>query len=269
MTKKISAYIIAYNQVEKLAAAIHSVLWADEVVVVDSHSTDGTTELALSLGARVEHVEFKGFGDLRNQAIACCQYDWIFSLDSDERCTYAARDAILHAVSSAEHDVYYVPRRNYFMGKAIAHSGWYPNYRQPQLFRQGTLQFENDPVHERYRVVSSLAPGYLQQAIIQVPFQNFAEMLDKANRYSTLGVARLDEKYPQVSMAKAWGSAFWSFFKHYVLKRGCLDGWAGLMIATGNAYGTLYRYAKCYEQQQEWDYACCGDDQIVLETRSE
>src|SRR5574343_1100384 len=83
----ISVYIIAYNEAEKVRATIESVHWADEIIVVDSHSTDGTAEIAQSLGARVVQVEFKGFGDLRNQAIAACSHEWIFSLDADERCT--------------------------------------------------------------------------------------------------------------------------------------------------------------------------------------
>ena len=110
--QKISAYILAYNEAEKIADAVASVLWADEVVVIDSGSTDRTAEIARGLGARVVQVEFRGFGDLRNQAVASCHHDWIFSLDSDERCTSEARDEILSIVSStAAHDAYLVPRR--------------------------------------------------------------------------------------------------------------------------------------------------------------
>ncbi|MEK6202390.1 MAG: glycosyltransferase family 2 protein, partial [Desulfobulbaceae bacterium] len=114
---RITVYIIAYNEAEKIQAAVHSVLWADEIVVVDSCSTDDTVQIAESLGARVVQVEFKGFGDLRNQAIAACSHEWIFSLDSDERCTPEARDEILEIVHAgqgvgASTDAYYVPRRN-------------------------------------------------------------------------------------------------------------------------------------------------------------
>ena len=93
--QKISAFILAYNEAEKIKAAVETVLWADEIVVVDSNSTDGTPEIAESLGARVVQVPFNGFGDLRNRAIEACRYEWIFSLDSDERCTEAVRDEIL------------------------------------------------------------------------------------------------------------------------------------------------------------------------------
>ena len=98
--QKISAYILAYNEAEKIADAVASVLWADEIVVADSGSTDRTAEIAQGLGARVVQMPFDGFGDLRNRAIAECRHEWIFSLDSDERCTREVRDEILSILSS-------------------------------------------------------------------------------------------------------------------------------------------------------------------------
>jgi glycosyltransferase involved in cell wall biosynthesis len=132
---KISAYIIAYNEAEKIRDCINSILWVDEIIVADSHSTDRTSEIAEELGANVVQIPFNGYGDLRNQAISHCTGDWIFSLDSDERCTIEVRDEILALIKDAPLDIYRVPRKNYFMGKWIKHSGWYPNFRQPQLFR--------------------------------------------------------------------------------------------------------------------------------------
>src|SRR3990170_4371599 len=118
--QKISAYILSYNEAEKIEAAVSSVLWADEVVVVDSFSTDRTCEIAKALGARVAEIPFNGFGDLRNRAIEACQYEWIFSLDADERCTEAVRDEILALIEGTPvHDVYRVPRKSYMMGRWI------------------------------------------------------------------------------------------------------------------------------------------------------
>jgi glycosyltransferase involved in cell wall biosynthesis len=251
--KKISVYIIAYNQIEKIADAIKSVLWADEIVVIDSHSTDGTTELAEKLGARVVQVAFRGFGDLRNQAIAACQHEWIFSLDTDERCTWQARDEILAIINSdANHDIYFVPRKNYFMGRWIQYGGWYPDYRQPQLFRRGSLSYAADIVHENYICHSQTAIGYLQNFIWQIPFRNLAEMMDKANRYSSLGLERLEKKHKKPSMWSALTHMIWTFIKVYGLRRGFLDGWAGVVIAMGHSYGAFYRYAKYYEKKQQW-----------------
>ena len=155
--EKISAYIIAYNEEEKIADAINSVLWADEIILADSYSTDETAAIAAALGARVVQIPFKGFGDLRNQALKACRYDWIFSLDADERCTPEVRDELLAIAGSpgAAH-VYFVPRKNFFMGKWIKHSGFYPNYRQPQFFRNGAMRYRPDPVHEGYELLLSL-----------------------------------------------------------------------------------------------------------------
>ncbi len=248
---KISAYIIAYNEATKIEAAVASVLWADEVVVVDSNSTDRTAELAHSLGARIVQVPFNGFGELRNHAIEACRYEWIFSLDSDERCTSAVRDEILALIAAdPRHDAYLVPRRSYMMGRWITGSGWYPNYRQPQLFRKGAMRYRLDPVHEGYELLTDKTLGKLQNAIQQFPFQNLGEIIHKMDRYSTLGARKLAGK--RVSMWSAFGHGLWAFVKHYFVKRGFKDGWAGFVIALGNFEGTFYRYAKRYEELQSW-----------------
>jgi glycosyltransferase involved in cell wall biosynthesis len=249
--QKLSAYILTFNEAEKIEAAIASVLWADEVVVVDSYSTDRTVEIAESLGARVVQVPFTGFGELRNRALAACRYDWIFSLDSDERCTAAVRDEIRALIEAdSANDVYLVPRRSYFMGRWIRGSGWYPNYRQPQLFRQGTMRYTLEPVHEGYELLTEKPLGKLQNAIWQFPFRNLDEVIRKMNRYSTLGAPKLAHK--RVSMWSALGHGAWAFIKHYIVKHGYRDGWAGFVIAFGNFEGTFYRYAKRYEEMQNW-----------------
>jgi glycosyltransferase involved in cell wall biosynthesis len=250
---KVSAYIIAYNEAEKIGAAINSVLWASEIVVVDSFSKDGTAGIAESLGARVVQVPFKGFGDLRNQAMDACTYSWIFSLDADERCTPEVRDEILEITESeAFLDAYYIPRKNFFMGKWIKHSGFYPDYRQPQLFRKGALSFKPDAVHERFDLHTSKPPGFLKNPIWQIPYKNFEEILEKANRYSSLGAVKLAEAGKSSSMTKAFFHAFWTFVQLFVFKRGVLDGWAGFAIAFGNFEGTFYKYAKLHEKASDW-----------------
>jgi glycosyltransferase involved in cell wall biosynthesis len=246
---KISVYIIAFNEAEKVAIAIESVQWADEIVLVDSWSTDGTPEIAAKLGARVVQVDFKGFGDLRNQAIAACTHEWIFSLDADERCTPEVADEVRGIANTPQSlDVYRVPRRNYFMGRWIKHSGWYPNFRQPQLFRKGSMSYDLKPVHEGYILHSTQPIGRLNNAIWQFPFKNMAEVMHKANRYSTLGAEKI--KHKKISMGTALAHAIWAFVKHYVFKLGILDGWAGFVIALGSFEGTFYRYVKALEIQK-------------------
>jgi glycosyltransferase involved in cell wall biosynthesis len=246
---KISIYIIAFNEAEKVAATIESAKWADEVILVDSWSTDGTPEIATRMGARVVQVDFKGFGELRNQAIAACTHPWIFSLDADERCTPAVEREIRGVINNPDSaDVYWMPRRNFFMGRWIQHSGWYPNYRQPQLFRNGAMAYDLKPVHEGYVLHSTKSVGHLRNAIWQFPFRNMAEVMHKSNRYSTLGAQKI--VLQRMTMGTALRHAIWAFLKHFVFKRGFLDGWAGFVIALGNFEGTFYRYAKAIEIQK-------------------
>jgi glycosyltransferase involved in cell wall biosynthesis len=250
---KISVYIIAYNEIDKIRDCINSVLWADEIILADSFSTDGTSEVAIELGAKVVNIPFNGYGDLRNKAIAHCKGDWVFSLDSDERCTIEVRDEINEIIKDNIFEVYRVPRRNFFMGRWIKYSGWFPNYRQPQLFKNGKMTYTMDSVHEGFINHSEKEIGTLKNFIWQFPFKNIEELMHKANRYSTLGVKKLEEKKLNGSVSKAFIHGLWSFIKHYIFKLGFLDGGAGLVIAFGNFEGTFYRYLKLTEAQRKWE----------------
>jgi glycosyltransferase involved in cell wall biosynthesis len=249
---KISVYIIAFNEIDKISDCINSVLWADEIILADSNSTDGTSKVASDLGAKVVQIPFHGYGDLRNKAIGFCSGDWIFSLDSDERCTVEVRDEIIDLVKNAPLDIYQIPRKNFFMGRWIKYSGWYPNYRQPQLFKKNMMSYTLDSVHEGFVNHSNKKIGTIKNSIWQFPFKNTEEILHKANRYSTLGVLKLQEKGVKGGFFKALIHGFWSFIKHYFLKLGFLDGGPGLVIALGNFEGTFYRYIKLTEKQKNW-----------------
>jgi len=254
-TAKLSIYIIAYNEEDKIADAVTSAMWADEVIVADSHSQDRTAAIAESLGARVVQLDFNGFGQLRNNAIAACSHDWIFSLDSDERCTAEAADEIRDIINrKSAADAWYTPRRNWFMGRWIKHCGWYPDYRQPQLFRKHALVFnDHDEVHEGFNIHGSI--DYMQQAIWQIPFKDLSQIQEKGKRYSSLGAIKLERNNVSASMGKAVARGLWAFFRIYILKLGFLDGWAGFVIAFGNLEGTFYRYAKLNERQKELNKA--------------
>lgn len=249
---KISAYIIAFNEVEKIRDCINSVLWADEIILADSHSTDGTTEIAIELGAKVVQIPFNGFGDLRNQAIAQCNGEWILSIDSDERCTIEVRDEIMNLIDDAPLEIYHIPRKNFFMGRWIKYSGWYPNWRQPQLFKNGKMSYDSKPVHEGFISHSDKKIGVLKNNIWQFPFKNSEEIIIKANRYSTLGVKKLQSKGKTGGVFKAFIHGLWAFIKHYIFKLGFLDGGPGFVIAFGNFEGTFYRYIKLSEAQSNW-----------------
>lgn len=243
---RISAYIIAFNEAEKIEPALRSLAWADEIVVADSFSTDQTVEICRRYNARVIQVPFEGFGRLRNSALEALTCDWVFSLDSDERCTEAAAAEIRATVERADAaDAYWVPRRNFVFGRWMRHSGYSPDYRQPQLFRRGKLRYTEDAVHETFVLDGSL--GYLQEPIAQIPFRDLAQMLHKMQRYSTLGTERLRARKAPASMAGALVHGIAAFLRHYVFQLGFLDGWAGFIIAFANLEGTFYRYAKHVE----------------------
>ena len=227
-------------------------LWADEIILADSNSTDGTSEIAKSLGVKVINIPFNGFGKLRNTIISHCSGEWILSLDSDERCTIDVRDEILSLIENDQYDIYKIPRKNFFMGKWIKFSGWYPNYRQPQLFRNGKMTYSLEPVHEGFISHSTKDIGIIKNSIWQIPFKDTEEIVAKANRYSTLGVQKLQDRKVTGSILKAFIHGLWSFIKHYIFKLGFLDGGPGFVIAFGNFEGTFYRYIKLTEAQKNW-----------------
>ena len=138
------------------------------------------------------------------------------------------------------------------MGRWINHCGWYPDYRQPQLFRKQALIFnEDDEVHEGFEIHGTVA--HMEQAIWQFPFKDLTQIQEKGKRYSTLGAIKLERNQVKAGMGKALLRGLWAFFRIYFLKLGFLDGWAGFMIAFGNLEGTFYRYAKLCERQQGWN----------------
>lgn len=247
--KPLSVYVLAFNQEHKIRPALESVLWADEVVLVDSGSTDRTATIAQELGVTVVQVPFSGFGALRNEALSHCRFDWVFSLDSDERMTEEAKEEILSILASANPmDAYLVPRKNYFLGKWIRHSDWYPDYRQPQLFRRGAFVYSSDLVHESFSMNPGKRLGKISSAIIQIPFFDLGEMIGKMNRYSTLGAEKLASGGRRASILSGLMHGAWAFFRHFVLKKGFLDGGPGFVIALYNFESSFYKYAKLYDR---------------------
>ena len=250
--QKISACIITFNDEHTVEWSISSVRWADEIVVVDTGSTDRTIQIAQSLGARIVNTEpFAGFGVMRNRAIEHCSNEWVLSLDSDEHCTQAVRDEIVATLAGTPaHDAYYILRYNYFMGRWIKGSGYYRDHRTPQLFRKSCLRYTPSLSHEAHELKSDQPVGTLKSPILHFPFSRLEEVLNKANLYSSLGAEAMAGR--RVSMWSALGHGVWAFLRMYVVRCGFVDGWAGFIIALSNFEGTFYRYAKAYERAQAW-----------------
>ncbi len=245
----VSVFILSRNEEQKIGPALESVSWAAEVVVIDSFSTDRTVEIATARGARVVQVEFRRFGELRQAGIEHTTQPWIFSLDADERCTPEARDEILRIVAdAASADAYLVPRRNILLGREIRHSGWFPDYRQPQLFRRGRMTYSaSDEVHEGWELDGRL--GRMRSPIVQIPYRTLSEAIAKMDRYTTLGVAKQERLGAQAGYAQAYFRASWAFFRAYVLQLGFLDGGPGLVIAVLRFENSFYKHAKLLEHR--------------------
>ena len=244
---KVSVYVLAFNEEAKIEDCIKSVLWADEVVLIDSNSTDRTPQIAENLGAKVVQVDFEGFGKIRMAGIEHTTNDWILSIDADERCTPEAKKEVLNTINSPEPaDAYFIPRRNIFMGKKIKFCGWYPDYRQPQLFKRGKLIYNaTHQVHEGYSIKGTARN--LKKPIIQIPFFSYSELIQKMDRYTKLGAEKLLAQKKQVSSFNIAFRSCWAFLQTYIIKLGFLDGWAGFVIAFCNMEGTFFKYTKYKE----------------------
>ncbi|NKB81458.1 MAG: glycosyltransferase [Nitrospirales bacterium] len=246
---KLSAVIIAFNDEPNMRACLESVCWADEIIVVDSFSTDATEKISREFTDRVYQEKFSGFGALRNAAMQYASYDWILSVDTDERVTSDARTEIQTLLQHGpEANAYFVPRRNVFLGQWIRHCGWYPDYRQPQLFRKQAMRYREDLVHEGFDVDGTL--GYLKNAIEQYPFRDLDHFFQKMNRYSSLMANRLDQEGRRFHPHQLFTHTGFTFLKMYGLRLGCLDGAVGFILSILYAYYTFLKYAKLWELQK-------------------
>jgi len=244
---KVSVFIPVLNEEDKIRDALKSIQWADEIVVIDTGCTDGTIDIAREYTDQIHKMTFNGFGALRNHAVSLCKHPWLLSIDADERCTPELKDEIAETLQS-DHlkDAYFIPRRNFFMGRRIKHCGWYPDYCQPKLFRKGALTYHDDMVHEGFDIHGNV--GYLKHDVLHYSFRDLSQVIAKMNNYSTLGMQKMIQKGKHTSMLSALLHGLGAFLRIYILKLGFLDGWAGFVIALGNFEGTFYRYAKLFEQ---------------------
>lgn len=247
---RLSAIVITRNEQFNLGDCLKSLDFVDEVIVVDNASTDGTADLARSLGARVEVTsDWPGFGPQKNRALALATGDWVLSIDADERVTPALRDEILQALAgSPSVAAYRCSRRSRYCGQFMRHSGWSPDW-VTRLFRRGHARFSDDLVHEKLLVQGTV--GDLKAVLLHLSFPDFESVLDKVNRYSSAGAQAMRQRGKEASLYAALGHGAWAFFRTYVVRRGFLDGQLGLALAISNAEGTYYRYAKRWLMDRE------------------
>jgi len=234
MSNKLSVVIISKNEEKFIADAVKSALFADEVLVLDSGSTDNTCLIAQELGVKVLHQDWLGFGMQKNKAVELAKNNWVFVLDSDERITLELQLEILSTLKNPTTDGYHVARLNKFFGKSIRHCGLYPDY-SIRLFNRTKGMFNDVTVHESVQINGDT--GKLKNHMIHLAFDTVEEFSNKQKKY-----AKLSQK--KSNLIRAFVSPIWTFVRIYILRLGFLEGWRGLVIAKVYAQYTFWKYYK-------------------------
>jgi glycosyltransferase involved in cell wall biosynthesis len=219
---------------------------AQQVVVVDTASTDETIAIAQEFGATIaQPADWPGFGPQKNRALDLATGDWVLSLDADERLTPELQSEIAAVLANPGHTTCFaIPRLSWYCGRFIRHSGWNPDYVD-RLFQRGTARFSNDLVHER--LIPSGSVVKLKNYMLHYSFMNYSQVLQKIDRYSSASAEQAFAKGKRSSPLAAIGHGAWSFFRTYFIRLGFLDGPQGFSLALANAQGSYYRYMKICE----------------------
>ena len=234
MSNPLSVVIIAKNEEKFIGDAIRSAEFADEILILDSDSTDDTCKIAKQLGARVENQAWLGFGPQKNRAVDLATNDWVFVLDSDERIPPKLCSEIIDILKAPAFDGYFVGRLNNFFGKDIKTCGLYPDY-SVRLFNRAKGRFNDVPVHECVEIEGKVAK--LKNHMIHLAYNNVDEFINKQRYYSALSNKKKN-------ILKAVASPCWTFFKLYFIKLGFLDGRHGYIISKIYAKYTFWKYSK-------------------------
>ena len=244
---KLAVTIITVNEAEHVAAAIDSAAWADEIILVDSGSTDGTVDIARAKGVKVVTRDWAGYVGQKNYAAGLASHDWIFSLDADERIPPALADEVRTLLSTEPplHG-YRVPRVTFHLGRWIRTTDFYPDF-QTRLYDRRFARWRGKYVHESVAVDG--ASGQLRQELEHYSYQDLRDHLDRINHYSTLAARQMHEAGRRAGPLDLLLHPPAAFLRNYVLRRGFMDGTAGITLSLVNAYSVFVKFAKLWELQ--------------------
>ena len=240
----LSAVLITRNAAAVLEACLESLAFADEIVVVDSTSSDATPEIAARHGARVVRKEWLGFGRQKQFAVEQATHDWVLCLDADERVSPRLAASIAAALAAPASPVYRMPRRNRFLGRWLSHGEGYPDW-SPRLFNRLNARWSDDLVHEK--VLYAVTPGTLQGDLLHDSSDDLTAYLDRQNRYTTLAARQAFEQGRSAGMLHLVFSPLVRFLKFYILRLGFLDGLPGLLHISIGCMNSYMKYAKLIE----------------------
>ena len=240
----LSAVVITRNAARVLPACLDSIAFAQEVVIVDSGSTDDTVHIARARGARVVQKEWLGYGPQKQFAVEQASHDWVLCVDSDERISPELEASIRRALENPVSPVYRMPRRNRFLGRWLAHGEGYPDW-SPRLFNRLNARWSDDLVHEK--VLYAVTPGTLEGDLLHDSSDDISAYLERQNRYTTLAARQAFEQGRGANVLHLLLSPVVRFIKFYVLRLGFLDGMAGLIHISIGCMNSYIKYAKLAE----------------------
>jgi glycosyltransferase involved in cell wall biosynthesis len=239
--ESLAVVIVAKNEAARIADCIASAAFADEVLVLDSGSTDRTAAIAEAAGARVVVTDWPGYGPQVARGFSLAHSDWVLSLDADERIPAKLQAEIAAAIQRGTHDGYRIPRWSEFCGKVMRHGGWRPD-RTLRLGRRAKSGFTNDFLHAHMTVDGPV--GDLAESLMHHSYPDVHDVLEKLDRYSSGSARDMHSHGRTASLATAIGHGLFAFVRTYLLKLGFLDGRHGLMLAIYNAEYAYYKYVK-------------------------
>jgi len=244
---KLSVTVITRNEAENIVRALESVRWADEIIVVDSESTDDTVSLAKRFTDRVVVRPWPGYIEQKNFAASLASHEWIFSLDADERVTPALAEEIRKTLSLAPAAAYRMPRVTNHLGKWIRTTDWYPDY-QLRLYDRRRARWSGQLVHEGITVDGPI--GVLKNELEHFPFRNSADHLDTINRYTTYAAQQMYDSGRRAGLLHMVLHPPFAFLRNYIAKGGIRDGAVGFQISSMNAYYVFLKFAKLRELER-------------------
>ena len=246
----ISVLFTTFNEAHNIEAALKSVLgWADEIIVVDSFSTDGTVDILKKYNVTIFQREYIGPSDQKNWGIPQAKNEWILLMDADERATPEMQSEITNILRGVNFDCYWIGFQHYFMGKRVNYSGW-QNDKTIRLIRRDVCRYNDNRVHEEIRRTEGMTVGFLTSKFEHYTFKDMSHFVAKQERYATWSALDHEKKTGRVTYFHLVVKPFFRFFKHFVLKRGFLDGHIGLIIASVAAWSVFLRYVKIVENRR-------------------
>jgi glycosyltransferase involved in cell wall biosynthesis len=238
--KGITALVLTLNEEDNIAECLKTLLWADEVVVLDSGSTDRTVEIARTLGAQVFFHPFKNYADQRNYALSLVRTEWVFFVDADERVPPELAAEVREAAQEEGFSGWWVPRQNYICGRWIRHGGWYPDY-QLRLLRPEVAHY--DPAWEVHEiVVMEGKTGYLRNHLIHYNYRTWGEFISRQKAYLPLEVRTLRRRGMRAKIWSPLSMPVREFWRRYIRLEGYKDGLYGLILASILAFYTMLAY---------------------------